>query len=127
MPMKPPVEEVRVSVRGKDILLKLKRKTGLKHWNELCRIAVCLSFQHASIPSRPAIGEIGIRMDWRTFGGSQSDELIALIILRSSKDGLLDDKSFPLPEQFRAHLERGISMLSDVSDLHELSTIVSSR
>lgn len=121
--MKPPVDEVRISARGKDILLKLKRKTGLKHWNELCRIAFCLSLKQASEPSRPKAGEAGIRMDWKTFAGAHSDVFIALNLLRSTHDDLIDDDSYPLSEQFRAHLERGITILSEVSDLRELASI----
>lgn len=121
--MKPLVEEVRVSVRGRDILLKLKRKTGIKHWNTLCRIAFCVSLQQESIPSKPTVGETGIRMDWRTFSGPHSEEYLSLITLKSLEDGLLEDDDFPLSEQFRAHLERGIVLIRNVSDLQELSGI----
>ena len=43
---------VRVNQQAKDQLIKLKRITGIKQWNVLCRWALCLSlaqFSHALV------------------------------------------------------------------------------
>ena len=37
------LETVRLSQRGKEQLIKLKRVTGIKQWNVLCRWALCVS------------------------------------------------------------------------------------
>ena len=79
-----------------------------------------MSLNQGSEPSRPPAGDAGIRMDWKTFAGAYSDEFIGLMTIRSMHDGLIDDHSYPLSEQFRAHLERGIASLSEVSDIREL-------
>lgn len=34
-----PIEHIRLSQQAKEQLTRLKRWTGLKHWNELCRWA----------------------------------------------------------------------------------------
>ncbi len=48
--MKPPVEHVKISAKAKEILVKVKRSTGLEHWNEICRIALCKSIANPTIP-----------------------------------------------------------------------------
>ena len=119
--MKPPVEEVRVSVRGKETLIKLKRRTGLTQWNHLCRIAFCRSLSNPTPPGAPAQGEAGIRMDWKTFAGSYSQELVCLNALRALRDEIDLAQKDEIAEYFRAHLERGIASLDSVSDIAELA------
>ena len=50
--IKPPIEVVRVSDRGKEILIKIKKRTGLQHWNEICRVALCCSLIDPSPPPK---------------------------------------------------------------------------
>ncbi len=119
--MKPPVEQVRVSNRGKDILIKIKRRTGLEHWNEICRVALCRSLANPTPPPRlDKTVDSSIDMDWKTFAGSLQDVLKALTILRAKKDGIDPLKRDTLGEYFRAHLERGIISLQNVKDLIDL-------
>ena len=66
--MKFPIENVRISTKGKDTLSKAKRKTSLTHWNELCRIAFCRSIANPNpVMLNQDFGESGIEMDWKTF------------------------------------------------------------
>lgn len=44
------VEHVRVSQQAKDHLVRLKRITGIKNWNVLCRWALCVSLAEESTP-----------------------------------------------------------------------------
>lgn len=119
--MKPPVEHVRVSAKGKDILIKVKRRTGLEHWNEICRVALCRSLSNLTPPTTgEKVGESTIDMDWKTFAGPYQQEFTSLLLVRAHKDGIdfLNNERFA--EYFRAHLERGISMLQNIGSLQYL-------
>ena len=54
------IDHIRLSQQAKDQLIKLKRVTGIEHWNVLCRWALCVSadrtaqdcdFPHGTITS----------------------------------------------------------------------------
>lgn len=120
--MKPIVEHVRVSAKGKDILVKIKKKTGLEHWNDICRIALCRSLANPVSPSRTqGIGENALDIEWKTFAGAYSREIIAAVIIRARRDGLPTDSREALAEYFKAHLERGIASMQNIKSLQELA------
>jgi len=123
--MKPPVEHVKVSAKGREILIRVKRHTGLEHWNEICRIALCRSLANPNLPpQRSKAGDSNIDMDWKTFAGQFADELTALILIRAQNDKVDIYNKSDLSEYFRAHLERGIATLQGV---RELSTLVARK
>lgn len=111
--MKPPVESIRVSQQGRDQLIKLKRQTGIEHWNLLCRWALCCSLRERAIPTRPAAAatEGGVEMTWKVFAGEYSDVIAAAIYQRAVTDGFTDT-----PDSagvcLRAHLHRGLGYLA---------------
>lgn len=116
--MKPPVEHVRVSAKGKDILIKIKRRTGLEHWNEICRVALFRSLSNPTPPPKlENIGESSIDMEWKTFAGPICDALTAIFVQRAKKDGIDITRRDILAEYFRSHLERGISNMQNVRGL----------
>lgn len=120
--MKPPVEHVRVSAKGRDILIKVKRHTGLEHWNEICRIALCRSLANPTPPPKlTKIGDSNIDMEWKTFAGQFQEEIASLILFRALKDNidLLHDEG-DLAEYFRAHIERGIASMQNVKNVSML-------
>lgn len=119
--MKPPVEHVRVSARGREILIRIKRNTGLEHWNEICRIALCRSLVNPTPPSRiEKVGESSIDMEWKTFAGLYQEELAALIVLKAKKDCINLSNKDAIAEYFRAHLERGITGLQNIKKIQDL-------
>ena len=110
--MKPPVDPVRVSARGREHLIKLKRQTGIEHWNVLCRWALCCSLREESRPTPVAhTGEGGVEIAWKIFGGELADVLAALVRERAQQDGLGDGPD-DVATCLRAHLERGLSYLA---------------
>ncbi|WP_338767809.1 DNA sulfur modification protein DndE [Nocardia vulneris] len=105
------IEHIRLSQTARDQLITLKRRTGIAHWNVLCRWALCRSLAE---PGPPPIVKLtfdsNVEMNWRTFGGDIGDVLWSLVRLRCYQDGLgLDEEA--VAQQFRLHLHRGIGYL----------------
>jgi DNA sulfur modification protein DndE len=120
--MNPPVQNIRISQRGKEALQRLKNRTGIENWNVLCRWAVSASLGMDTPPPRwIAQEDSNIDMDWKTFGGDQADILSALIHLSAEKHGETNTDS--LPGFFRAHLERGINAIQNVRKLSDMSLL----
>jgi DNA sulfur modification protein DndE len=121
-----PLEHIRVSQSARDQLIMLKRRTGINHWNVLCRWALCRSLTEPAPP--PAVKltlDSNVEMTWRVFAGNHGDELWALLRYRCHQDGLgLDEET--LVQQFRLHLHRGIGYLfgdSRVTDIAGLASL----
>ncbi len=106
-----PVETVRVNELGKNQLSTLKRRTGIKNWNVLCRWAVCRSLAEASMPAAQDSGPMSnVEMTWQTFAGRHGELYAALIAARCESDRLGNDPE-TIAEQFRLHLQRGLTYL----------------
>jgi DNA sulfur modification protein DndE len=119
--MKPLIDHVRVSARGKESLIKIKRRTGLEHWNEICRVALCQSLANPNPPTTPTgMGESPIDMDWKTFAGPYSAEFTVAIILRAKADGVDLASKDALVDYVKAHIERGIASLQNVKTLTDI-------
>jgi DNA sulfur modification protein DndE len=120
-----PVETVRVSELGKRQLTTLKRRTGIRNWNVICRWAVCVSLGELS---RPPIIDKGdwsnVEMSWSTFGGPHADIYSAVFMARCSADGLDTDPD-TLAEQFRLHLHRGLTHLVGLEETRSLPGLLS--
>ena len=120
--MNPPVQNIRVSQRGKEALQRLKNRTGIENWNVLCRWAVSASLGMDTPPPRwIAQEESNIDMDWKTFAGDQADILSALIYQSAEKHG--ESKPEALSAFFRAHLERGINAIQNVKKLSDIAQL----
>lgn len=119
--MRPPIDHIRVSAQGREILIKLKRRTGLEHWNELCRVALCRSLANPKSPTLSSrISENAIDMEWKTFAGAYSFEFSSAILIRARADGVNLASKEALSEYVRAHIERGIASLQNVKALADL-------
>lgn len=106
------IETVRISPAGKDQLVTLKRRTGLKHWNELGRWALCRSLAEPSRPPDvPIPTEGGIEIEWRTFAGRLADLYLDLLRQRCVTDELTADAA-TVQRQLLLHLHRGIGYLA---------------
>ena len=121
------VEHIRLSQRAKEQLIKLKRITGIEHWNVLCRWAFCLSLSERTIPPLVRVpADSNVEMSWRVFGGRYADLYVALLKERCERDGLGTGTEV-LAQQFRLHLHRGIAYLAGnralrrIDDLLELA------
>lgn len=118
------IEHIRLSQQAKDQLIKLKRVTGIEHWNVLCRWALCLSLAEQSVPPQSKIpADSNVEMSWKVFGGRYADLYLALMRERCVRDGLGAD-SDTVAQQFRLHLHRGISYLAGNKDLRKIDDLV---
>ena len=118
--MKAPLERIRVSQRSRDILVTLKRRTGIEHWNVLCRWAFFDSLRNPNKPLSAAHSpESSIEMSWDVFAGELGDYILAAFAMRASEDGVQATRG-DLAAYFRSHLERGILQLQAAKDLPDL-------
>jgi len=120
------IEHIHLSKQAKDQLIKLKRITGIKNWNVLCRWAFCISLAESSIPPAAKIpADSSVEMTWKVFGGPYHDIYMVLLKERCSRDGIaLDNDS--LLSQLRLHLHRGISYLASSRDLTNIAVFLKS-
>lgn len=114
---------VRVNQQAKDQLIKLKRITGIKQWNVLCRWALCMSLADPTPPLVRSIkADSNVEMSWRTFAGPLDTAFVAVLRHRiaTSSEGFDD-----LTEALTAHLHRGIGQLSgSLQAGDDISTLV---
>jgi DNA sulfur modification protein DndE len=110
--MESPIRSVRISASGRDQLIRLKRFTGIQHWNVLCRWALCRSLAEPTPPSPAPLGEMSnIEMSWPVFAGPLSEVFMLALRQRLLDDQLAADDE-ALTAQFRLHLHRGIAYLA---------------
>ena len=118
------VEHIRLSQKAKDQLIKLKRVTGVEHWNVLCRWAFCLSLSERGVPPVARVpADSNVEMSWRVFGGRYADLYVALLKERCERDGLGTGAEV-LAQQFRLHLHRGIAYLAGNRDLRRIEGLL---
>lgn len=105
------IDKIHLSQQARDQLIKLKRVTGIKHWNVLCRWAFCTSLADPAAPTPTKIpADSNVEMTWKVFGGAQGEVYLALLKTRCHRDGLGTSEEV-LTTQFRLHLHRGIGYL----------------
>ncbi|MDF2366027.1 DNA sulfur modification protein DndE [Sneathiella sp.] len=118
------IEHIRLSQQAKDQLIKLKRVTGIEHWNVLARWALCLSLAEQSMPPQSKIpADSNVEMSWKVFGGRYADLYLALVKERCVRDGLGTDPD-TVAQQFRLHLHRGISYLFGNKGLRKIDDLI---
>jgi len=120
------IKHFKLSNQAKDQLIRLKTRTGIEHWNILCRWAFCLSLREPTPPTpieHPA--DSNVEMTWQTFGGEYHELYLALLKERCELDGLNSSDEVTLAQQFRLHLHRGISHLATPNRVRGIHDLVS--
>jgi DNA sulfur modification protein DndE len=108
-------------VCSSDLLIKVKRNTGLEHWNEICRIALCRSLANPTIPPKLDKNcDSALDIEWKTFAGIYHQELMGLVYCRASKDKINVNQKEKVAEYFRRLMERGIASLLHIKNLNSL-------
>jgi DNA sulfur modification protein DndE len=104
-------------------LRNLKAKTGLTP-NLLCRIGFCLSLAEPGVPDLALYPEGQTREFNRyTLTGQWDTLFFALLRERLAQDGL--DPETELETQFKAHLNRGVMLLSTrIKSIDDIASLV---
>lgn len=110
------IDRIRLTGAAKIQLSTLKRKTGIEHYNSLCRHALCLSLAEPSIPPHEDFSYSGgLEIDWKVFTGGHEELYTNLLIQRLILDGAPVNA-----ESVRTicseHLHRGLSYLASRDD-----------
>lgn len=118
------IKQVRLSNQAKEQLIKLKARTGIQHWNVLCRWALCISLRETTPPTPIEIpADSNVEMSWHVFGGEWHEQFLAALKERCVKDGL-DISPDTLNRQFRLHLHRGISYLTTPGKIRNIRDFI---
>ena len=119
--MKPPVETIRISRQGREQLVKLKRNTGIPHWNILCRWALCASLREQTPPQETSERlDGGVEMAWKVLVGDHGDVYAAIVLERASRDGF-DVTAEGAGRCIRAHIHRGLTYLASGNETRSLA------
>lgn len=119
-----PPENIRLSEKARNQLITMKRRTGIQHWNVLCRWAFALSLAQDSKPPEEAIpADSSVEMTWKTFAGSSDALYWGALMVRAEADGIPMERN-ALHNYFRLHLHRGISYLSGANGPQDLVDLV---
>lgn len=105
------IDRVRISAAGKQQLITLKRRTGIEHYNAICRHALCASLANSTrVPPESLQYTGGLEIDWKTFAGEAESTLANLLIVRAlSEEG--DSSPAVVRTVLQAHLHRGLAYL----------------
>ncbi|MBW4039109.1 MAG: DNA sulfur modification protein DndE [Acidobacteria bacterium] len=113
--------KIRLTKDASNRLRFLAGRTGLTP-NLLCRLGFCLSLEEPKVPNPDEFAEEEREFNRYTLLGEYDSLYIALLRQRLHQDGLEEAN---LEGHFRAHLNRGISLLQQrVRNVADLATLV---
>jgi DNA sulfur modification protein DndE len=118
------LNKIKLTADSSERLKQLKAKTGLTP-NILCRIGFCLSLKDSSVPDPEKYPEEDREFNRYTLLGEWDSLYVALLRQRLAADVATD---YPEEAYFRAHLNRGVYLLSRiVRSVADLANIASSQ
>lgn len=110
------IDRIRLTAAAKTQLSTLKRKTGMEHYNSICRHALCLSLAEPSmLPDEDFNYNGGVEIDWRVFTGGFEDLYLNLLLCRLQQDGYAISAE-NVKSLCASHLHRGLSYLAGKHD-----------
>ena len=106
------IESIKLTESEKDMLVRIKRKTGIDSWNILCRWAYLLGLSQDQIhPSSTPEKRDAIEIKWETFSGRHSS-IYATITRLKYADSLKHNDGTTVFDFFHRRLSVGIRILS---------------
>jgi DNA sulfur modification protein DndE len=121
--MKPPCDTLRLGKQSRDNLIKIKRITGIEHWNIICRWALLVSLREPTRPvAPPETAEGGVEIAWKVFAGDLSNVLTSLLRMRLHNDRNTTENEAAVA--LRAHVTRGLGYLASGTDTKSISDFV---
>lgn len=118
------IDRIRLTAAAKIQLSTLKRKTGIEHYNSICRHALCLSLANPTMPPDEDFNfNGGIEIDWRVFAGGYEDLYLNLILMRMKSDDIKNTAD-SLRKVCASHMHRGLSYLAGKGDEHIIDSLM---
>jgi DNA sulfur modification protein DndE len=115
------IDRIRLTANAKNQLVTLKRKTGIEHYNSLCRHALCLSLANPSELIKETLTfNGGLEIDWRVLT-SGYENLYVNILLTVHEMILYDEEE--VRELLCSHIHRGLSYMNGL-DSERLSDLI---
>lgn len=119
-----PPETIHLSSDAKQQLMRLKRRTGIRQWNVLCRWGLCRSLAEPTpVPSQRIPADSNVEMTWRTFAGPWGEVLWALTVAHCAEARLGTDEE-TVTQQLRLHIHRGVGYLYGDQSLTDIESLV---
>lgn len=119
------IDRVRISAAGKQQLSTLKRRTGIEHYNVICRHALCASLANNTIPPDEDMNfSGGLEIDWKVFAG-ESDTVLKNILSTRTLLDYRDINTTRVKQCLALHLHRGLSYLTSSNPAGGLDCISS--
>ena len=110
------IDRLRLTAGAKQQLITLKRRTGLEHYNVICRHALCASLANpAPAPDEHLQFANGLEIEWKTFAGDADSTYLNLLIVRSLADEG-DASPATVRRTLSQHVHRGLSYLVSRQD-----------
>jgi len=110
------IERVKLTAAAKQQLITLKRRTGIEHYNIICRHALIASLNNpAPAPVENLQFANGLEIDWEVFAGGYGDTYLNLLIVRTQQENLATTTG-EVRQVLTSHLHRGLSYLASRKD-----------
>ena len=118
------METLRLDQTAREQLIQLKRRTGIKTWNVLCRWGLARSLRDPNTPpaGRPA-GGAAVEIDWHTFAGANSVTILAATTAWLIAAGEAPN-SANIDSTITSHVHRGIAHLAGSRDLSAIEELI---
>ena len=104
------IDTVKTTTNTKNILVRIKSRTGIQNWNTICRWGFCHSLKQNTLPRLIDEKFDGVEMTYETFSGKYSDIYLALLI-NNLKAHNTPINLTNLNRYLKAHINRGVNIL----------------
>ena len=104
------IDTVKTTTNTKNILARIKSRTGIQNWNTICRWGFCHSLKQNTLPRLIDEKFDGVEMTYETFSGKYSDIYLALLI-NNLKAHNTPINLTNLNRYLKAHINRGVNIL----------------
>ncbi len=114
------IESIRLTESEKEMLVRIKRKTGIESWNVLCRWAYLIGLMQGKITNSTSHEKRdAVEIKWETFSGKNSYIYMAITKLQYAME--LNNQRDITPFDFiHSRLSTGIRILSKSASQHDL-------
>jgi len=117
---------LRITNRGRDQLIQVKRKIPFENWNAICRWALVQSLLEDTLPPKlDNTGDSSVEMSWDVFSGG-TGRLYWEVLIQWSIERGLDPEAEDIDALFRRHIHRGIAALAGRPEFNSLENLLQS-